>query len=131
MCCINRTRKTSSKGENNSTNSTPVGNPDFFRPIGKAIEVYDDGSRLVNLSRPPHGPYGFYVGTNDAKPGNTTLHTVIVIIDADDESSIFPREIPVFLLPKSGAKTHYSFSNLLLWLIGQAEILLSSNTSKS
>ena len=58
--------------QSSATAASPVDNPNHFRAIGKLIEVCaEDGCQLIQLNKPPHGPYGFYIGsqTHNHEPG--------------------------------------------------------------
>ncbi|PIK60833.1 hypothetical protein BSL78_02233 [Apostichopus japonicus] len=48
-----------------------VTTPSYMRKIGRVLEVYDDGTRLVRLVKPPNGPFGFYIakGASTNGPG--------------------------------------------------------------
>ena len=35
--------------------------PTNFRSIGTLLRLNPDGTRVVRLTKPPHGPYGFYI----------------------------------------------------------------------
>ena len=43
-----------------------VENPTHFRALGHLIKLNSDGSQLVELEKPPQGPYGFYLGRGNA-----------------------------------------------------------------
>jgi len=49
-------------------------NPTNFRSIGTLLRLNADGTRVVRLTRPPHGPYGFYI----AKGGIEFNYGIIV-----------------------------------------------------
>ncbi|XP_064415541.1 uncharacterized protein KIAA1614 [Latimeria chalumnae] len=38
-----------------------VGSPNFMRTVGRVVEAYPDGTFLLELSRPLHGNFGFYI----------------------------------------------------------------------
>lgn len=44
-----------------------VDSPTHFRPIGKLLHMNPDGSRILELNKPPHGPFGFYIARGNAK----------------------------------------------------------------
>ena len=44
-----------------------VDSPTHFRPIGKLLHLNPDGSQILELNKPPHGPFGFYIARGNAK----------------------------------------------------------------
>ena len=44
-----------------------VDSPTHFRPIGKLLHLNPDGSQVLELNKPPHGPFGFYIARGNAK----------------------------------------------------------------
>ncbi|ESP05002.1 hypothetical protein LOTGIDRAFT_109768, partial [Lottia gigantea] len=40
--------------------------PKMLRSIGKLLEICSDGSKVVELRKPPDGPIGFYIGRGTA-----------------------------------------------------------------
>lgn len=44
-----------------------VADPTHFRPIGKLRELNPDGTQVLELCRPPGGPYGFYIARGNVK----------------------------------------------------------------
>ena len=53
-----------------------------FRPIGKVKAQNPDGTLQLELQKPPHGPYGFYVarGVDKYKHGESELTNYIMIL---------------------------------------------------
>ncbi len=49
------------------TVDTAVENPTHFRPIGKLKAHNSDGTQVIEMMKPPHGPYGFYIARGNAK----------------------------------------------------------------
>ena len=49
--------------------SDSVDQPSHFRRIGKLLELCADGCRRIQLNRPPHGPFGFYIGPSQHRSG--------------------------------------------------------------
>jgi len=47
--------------------SEPVDKPTHFRAIGKLRKLNSDGTQVVELVKPPHGPFGFYIGRGNAQ----------------------------------------------------------------
>ncbi|KAF6039978.1 hypothetical protein EB796_001665 [Bugula neritina] len=52
-----------------SSKDCDVASPNHFRPIGKLLELCADGCKRVQLNKPPHGPYGLYIGPSPHKSG--------------------------------------------------------------
>ncbi|XP_074654731.1 uncharacterized protein LOC141908535 [Tubulanus polymorphus] len=50
-----------------TTSTTSVDNPRHFRPIGTLKGLNSDGTQIVQLQKPPHGPFGFYVSRGNGK----------------------------------------------------------------
>ena len=44
-----------------------VDKPQHFRAIGKLRQLNPDGTQLIDLHKPPHGPYGFFIARGSAK----------------------------------------------------------------
>ncbi|XP_050414655.1 uncharacterized protein KIAA1614 [Patella vulgata] len=40
--------------------------PTMLRTIGKLLEINQDGNHIIELTKPPHGPIGFYIGRGTA-----------------------------------------------------------------
>ncbi len=41
--------------------------PTHFRQIGKLLAINPDGTQHLELIKPPHGPFGFYIARGNAK----------------------------------------------------------------
>ncbi len=41
--------------------------PTHFRSIGKVIKLHSDGTQELELHKPPHGPFGFYIAKGNAR----------------------------------------------------------------
>ena len=44
-----------------------VDSPTHFRPIGKLLNLNPDGTQALELNKPPHGPFGFYIARGNVK----------------------------------------------------------------
>ncbi|KAM4722907.1 uncharacterized protein KIAA1614 homolog [Rhinophrynus dorsalis] len=45
-----------------------IGSPDMPRSLGRVVEVYPDGTRLLELQRPPHSSFGFIISSGTGRP---------------------------------------------------------------
>ncbi|XP_063284378.1 uncharacterized protein KIAA1614 homolog isoform X1 [Pelobates fuscus] len=45
-----------------------IGSPDMPRAVGRVSEVYPDGTRLLELQRPPQGSFGFTISSGNGRP---------------------------------------------------------------
>ena len=59
--------KINKKNSSSMTALDSVDSPTHFRPIGKLLHMNPDGSRVLELNKPPHGPFGFYIARGNAK----------------------------------------------------------------
>ena len=57
----------SMKNGNTTTTISVVDKPTHFRAIGKLKQLNVDGTQVVELMKPPHGPFGFYIARGNAK----------------------------------------------------------------
>ncbi len=70
----------SRKGKSSSlTALDSVDSPTHFRPIGKLLHLNADGSQVLELNRPPHGPYGFYIARGNAKYNHGECCTAVCL----------------------------------------------------
>lgn len=48
----------------------------LVRPVGRVTQVFADGSLLLELIRPPNGPFGFVISRGKGRPdtGNEPFH---------------------------------------------------------
>lgn len=48
----------------------------LVRPVGRVTQVFADGSLLLELIRPPNGPFGFVISRGKGRPdtGNKPSH---------------------------------------------------------
>ncbi|XP_067271917.1 uncharacterized protein KIAA1614 [Pseudorasbora parva] len=45
-----------------------VGRPSAVRPVGRVAQAFPDGTILLELSRPPNGPFGFLISRGKGRP---------------------------------------------------------------
>ncbi|XP_075472648.1 uncharacterized protein KIAA1614 homolog [Ascaphus truei] len=45
-----------------------IGSPGMARVVGRVAEVYPDGTRLLELQRPPQGNFGFSISSGNGRP---------------------------------------------------------------
>ncbi|KAM8930598.1 uncharacterized protein KIAA1614 homolog [Pelodytes ibericus] len=45
-----------------------IGSPDKARAVGRVAEIYPDGTRLLELQRPPQGSFGFTISSGNGRP---------------------------------------------------------------
>ncbi|KAG1945763.1 uncharacterized protein KIAA1614 isoform X1 [Pimephales promelas] len=45
-----------------------VGRPSGVRPVGRVAQAFPDGTILLELSRPPNGPFGFVIARGKGRP---------------------------------------------------------------
>ena len=41
--------------------------PRHYRQLGRILSVSPDGTQMIELMRPPHGPYGFFIARGKAR----------------------------------------------------------------
>lgn len=57
------------KHSSSLTSLNTVDGPQNFRPIGKLKQLNPDRSQIIELVRPPKGPFGFYIARGNIKYG--------------------------------------------------------------
>ena len=57
--------------------------PTHFRPIGKLRQLNPDGTQVVELMKPPHGPYGFCIARGNAKYGRGMCDKCMAFLSFD------------------------------------------------
>lgn len=45
-----------------------VGRPSAVRSVGRVAQAFPDGTILLELSRPPNGPFGFLISRGKGRP---------------------------------------------------------------
>ncbi|XP_053325852.1 uncharacterized protein LOC128500649 isoform X2 [Spea bombifrons] len=58
-----------------------IGSPAMARVVGRVAEIYPDGTRLLELQRPPRGSFGFTISSGNGRPDSGIY--VQEMIDAD------------------------------------------------
>lgn len=58
-----------------------VDKPSHARAIGRLISLNKDGTQEIDLRKPPHGPYGFYIAKGNAKYNHGEITAVCLVID--------------------------------------------------
>jgi hypothetical protein len=77
--CTGRTSSSNSMSSDLLTYSRPIDNPTHFRPIARILSYCNDGTLTVELTRPPHGPFGFYI-----ERGKDDLHNCVFVSRLSD-----------------------------------------------
>ncbi|CAH1787296.1 unnamed protein product [Owenia fusiformis] len=65
-----RSLSPSLKRSSSSLSINSVDSPTHGRVIGKLLALNTDGSQVIELKKPPHGPFGFYIAKGSAKYNN-------------------------------------------------------------
>ncbi|XP_072199877.1 uncharacterized protein KIAA1614 homolog isoform X2 [Excalfactoria chinensis] len=55
-------------GPRHSLSVEDIGAPDRPRTVGRVVEVFPDGTSLLEIQRPPHGSFGFQVTSGHGRP---------------------------------------------------------------
>lgn len=55
-------------GPRHSLSVEDIGAPDRLRTVGRVVEVFPDGTSLLEIQRPPHGSFGFQVTSGHGRP---------------------------------------------------------------
>ncbi|XP_026709195.1 uncharacterized protein KIAA1614 homolog [Athene cunicularia] len=55
-------------GPRRSLSVEDIGAPGRLRAVGRVVEVFPDGTSQLELQRPPHGAFGFYVTSGHGRP---------------------------------------------------------------
>ncbi|OXB61193.1 hypothetical protein ASZ78_007179 [Callipepla squamata] len=55
-------------GPRRSLSVEDIGAPDRLRTVGRVVEVFPDGTSLLQIQRPPHGAFGFQVTSGHGRP---------------------------------------------------------------
>ncbi|CAH1271598.1 PARD6A [Branchiostoma lanceolatum] len=59
-------RPSSARGEQDLDTSS-VSSPGHFRTIGRLVKMMPDNTQVIELIKPPHGPFGFYIARGNEK----------------------------------------------------------------
>lgn len=60
-------------GPRHSLSVEDIGAPDRLRTVGRVVEVFPDGTSLLEIQRPPHGSFGFQVTSGHGRPDTGTV----------------------------------------------------------
>ncbi|OXB84274.1 UNVERIFIED_CONTAM: hypothetical protein H355_007157 [Colinus virginianus] len=61
-------RRKAASGPRRSLSVEDIGAPDRPRTVGRVVEVFPDGTSLLQIQRPPHGAFGFQVTSGHGRP---------------------------------------------------------------
>eukprot|EP00058_Branchiostoma_floridae_P007052 XP_002592540.1 hypothetical protein BRAFLDRAFT_69057 [Branchiostoma floridae] len=59
-------RPSSARGDQDLDTSS-VSSPGHFRTIGRLVKMMPDNTQVIELIKPPHGPFGFYIARGNEK----------------------------------------------------------------
>lgn len=60
-------------GPRRSLSVEDIGAPSRLHAVGRVVEVFPDGTSQLELQRPPHGAFGFYVTSGHGRPDKGTM----------------------------------------------------------
>ncbi len=83
LTCVSNCRRSASLSGlpvrlQRSSGETDVTSPSHMRKVGKLLHLNSDGSQVVELVKPPSGPFGFYIarGTSNFGSGKYTQSSI-------------------------------------------------------